>query len=148
MFRGFTVDPAKKEKLLNFILQMPKLCVLDAMKLAMFSNEDITDLGLRCFLQHALPGGTVKAMKVHLGAFLPPDSDGDSVGDGDGNGNSDGHGKCDGDGDGDSNGDGDGDGKGNSNGDGNGDGDGKGKGDGDGDGDGNGDGDGDGEGDG
>ncbi len=39
----------------------------------MFSNEDITDLGLRRFLQRALPGGTVKAMKAHLGAFLLPE---------------------------------------------------------------------------
>jgi hypothetical protein len=70
--RRFTVDPAKKKKFLNFILQMPKLCVPDAMKLAMFSNEDIADLGLRRFLQRALSGGTVKAMKAHLGAFLPP----------------------------------------------------------------------------
>jgi hypothetical protein len=70
--RWFTVDPAKKKKFLNFILQMPKLRVLDAMKLAMFSDEDIADLGLRRFLQRALPGGTVKAMKAHLGAFLPP----------------------------------------------------------------------------
>jgi hypothetical protein len=71
--RRFTVDLAKKKKFLNFILQMPKLRVLDAMKLAMFSDEDITDLGLRYFLQRALPGGSVKAMKAHLGAFLPPE---------------------------------------------------------------------------
>jgi hypothetical protein len=49
--RRFTVDPAKKKKFLNFILQMPKLHVPDAMKLAMFSNEDIADLRLRRFLQ-------------------------------------------------------------------------------------------------
>jgi hypothetical protein len=71
--RRFTIDPAKKKKFLNFILQMPKLHVPDAMKLAMFSNKDITDLGLRRFLQRALLGGTVKAMKMHLGAFHPPE---------------------------------------------------------------------------
>jgi hypothetical protein len=71
--RRFTVDPAKKKKFLNFILQMPKLRVPDAIKLVMFSDEDITNLGLRRFLQRALPGGTVKVMKVHLGAFLPPE---------------------------------------------------------------------------
>jgi hypothetical protein len=70
--RRFTVDPAKTKKFLNFIPQMPKLHVPDAMKLAMFSDEDIADLGLRRFLQRVLPGGTVKAMKAHLGAFLPP----------------------------------------------------------------------------
>ncbi len=70
--RRFTVDPAKKKRFLNFILQMPKLRVPDAMKLAIFSDKDITDLRLRRFLQRALPRGTVKAMKAHLGAFLPP----------------------------------------------------------------------------
>ncbi len=40
--RRFTVDPAKKKKFLNFILQMPKLRVPDAMKLAMFSDKDTT----------------------------------------------------------------------------------------------------------
>jgi hypothetical protein len=70
--RRFTVDPAKKMKFLNFILQMPKLRVPDAMKLAMFSDKDIADTSLRRFLQCALPGGTVKAMKAHLGDLLPP----------------------------------------------------------------------------
>ena len=72
--RRFTVDLAKKKKFLDFILQMPKLRVPDAMKLAMFSDEDIADLGLRRFLQRALPGGTVQAMKTHL-AGVPPAPD-------------------------------------------------------------------------
>ncbi len=71
--RWFTVDLAKKKKFLNFILQMPKLRVQDAMKLVLFSDEDIADLRLRRFLQRALPGGRVKVMKVHLGAFLLPE---------------------------------------------------------------------------
>ncbi len=70
--RRFTIDPAKKKKFLNFILQSPKLRVPDAMKLAMFSDEDIAELGLRRFLQRALPGGTVNAMKAHLAGLLPP----------------------------------------------------------------------------
>jgi len=70
--RRFTVDPAKKKKFLNFLLQSPKLRVPDAMKLANFSDEDIADLALRRFLQRALPGGTVKAMKAHLGDYLLP----------------------------------------------------------------------------
>ena len=60
--RQFTVNLAKKKKFLNFILQMPKLRVPDAMKLAMFSDEDIADLGLRRFLQRALPGGMVRCV--------------------------------------------------------------------------------------
>jgi hypothetical protein len=70
--RWFTVDPAKKKKFLNFILKSPKLRVPDTMKLAMFSDEDIADLGLRHFLQRALPGRTVNAMKAHLAGLLPP----------------------------------------------------------------------------
>jgi hypothetical protein len=66
--RWFTVDLAKKKKFLNFILQLAKLRVPDAMKLAMFSDEDIADFGLRRFLQRAVPGSTVNAMKVHLAA--------------------------------------------------------------------------------
>jgi hypothetical protein len=42
------------------------------MKLANFSDEDITDPSLRCFHQHSLPGGTIKAMKAHLVGLLPP----------------------------------------------------------------------------
>ena len=45
--RLFTVDPAKLKKFLNVMLQAPKLRVPDAMKLANFSDEDITDLSLR-----------------------------------------------------------------------------------------------------
>jgi hypothetical protein len=74
--RQFTVDLVKKKKFLDFILQMPKLRFPDAMKLAMFSNEDIADLGLPRFLQRALPGGTVQAMKAHL-AGVPPAPDRD-----------------------------------------------------------------------
>jgi hypothetical protein len=73
--RRFTVDPAKKKKFLDFILQMPKLRVPDATKLAMFSDKDVANLGLRRFLQRALPGGTVQAMKAHLGVPPAPDRD-------------------------------------------------------------------------
>ncbi len=44
------------------------------MKLAMNSDEDIANLGLRRFLQRALQGGTVQAMKAHL-ASVPPAPD-------------------------------------------------------------------------
>jgi hypothetical protein len=70
--RQFTVDQAKLKKFLNFMLQAPKLCVPDAMKLVNFSDEDIADLSLRCFLQHSLPDGTIKAMKAHLVGLFPP----------------------------------------------------------------------------
>jgi hypothetical protein len=53
--RRFTADRAKLKKFLNIMLQAPKLRVPDAMKLANFSDEDIADLSLRCFLQHSLP---------------------------------------------------------------------------------------------
>jgi hypothetical protein len=70
--RQFTVNPAMLKKFPNVMLQAPKLCVLDAMKLANFSDKDITDLSLRCFLQRSLPGGMIKAMKAHLAGLLPP----------------------------------------------------------------------------
>jgi hypothetical protein len=70
--RLFTVDLAKLKKFLNVMLQAPKLRVPDAMKLANFSDEDIADLTLRRFLQHSLPGGTIKAMKVQLVVLLLP----------------------------------------------------------------------------
>jgi hypothetical protein len=70
--RRFTVNPAKLKKFLNVMLQAPKLHVPDAMKLANFSDEDIADLSLRHFLQHFLPGGRIKAMKVHLVGLLLP----------------------------------------------------------------------------
>jgi hypothetical protein len=70
--RRFTVDPAKLKKFLNVMLQVLKLRVPDTMKLANFSGKDIADLSLRRFLQHSLPGGTIKAMKAHLVGLLPP----------------------------------------------------------------------------
>ncbi len=69
--RWFTVNPAKLKKFLNVMLQVPKLCVPDAMKLVNFSDKDIADLSLRRFLQRSLPGGAIKAMKVHLVGLLP-----------------------------------------------------------------------------
>jgi hypothetical protein len=48
------------------------------MRMAKFLDDDIADLSLRRFLQRALPGGTVNAMKAHLTGLLlpqPPPSD-------------------------------------------------------------------------
>jgi hypothetical protein len=70
--RWFTVNPVKLKKFLNVMLQAPKLRVPDAMKLENFSDKDIADLSLWHFLQRSLPGGTIKAMKVHLVGLLPP----------------------------------------------------------------------------
>ena len=69
--RQFMVDPAKKKKNINILLQVPNLCVPEAMKLAKFTKDDVADLGLRHFLQCALPGGTVNAMKAHVAQLLP-----------------------------------------------------------------------------
>jgi hypothetical protein len=70
--RWFTVDPEKLKKFLNVMLQAPKIRVLDAMQLSNFSEEDIADLSLQRFLQRALLGRTIKAMKAHLVGILPP----------------------------------------------------------------------------
>ncbi len=45
--RRFMIDPAKLKKFVNVMLQVPKLRVPETMKLANFSDKDITDLSLR-----------------------------------------------------------------------------------------------------
>ncbi len=42
--RRFTVDPAKKKEFINIFLLMPESSILNAMKQATFTEEDIADL--------------------------------------------------------------------------------------------------------
>ncbi len=43
------------------------------MKQAKFTKEDIANVHLRRFLQHALPGGSIKGFKAYIaGLLLPP----------------------------------------------------------------------------
>ena len=64
--RQLTVDSAKKREFVNIFLLMPESSVLNAMRQATFTEEDIADLPLRRFLQHALPGGSIKGLKAYI----------------------------------------------------------------------------------
>ena len=64
--RQFTVDSAKKREFINIFLLMPESSVLNAMRQATFTKEDIVDLPLQRFLQHALPGGSIKGLKAYI----------------------------------------------------------------------------------
>jgi hypothetical protein len=73
--RQFTVDLAKKKEFINIFLLMPESSVLNAMRQAKFTKEDIADVRLRRFLQRALPGGLIKGLKAYIAGLLllPPD---------------------------------------------------------------------------
>jgi len=73
--RRFTVDSAKKKEFINIFLLMPESSVLNAMKQAKFTEEDIADLQMRRFLQRALPGGSIKGLKAYIAGLLPPPPD-------------------------------------------------------------------------
>ena len=64
--REITVDPEKQNKFVNILLMKPTTCVADAMRSAEFTEEDITDLRIRRFLQRALPGGSIKGLKAFV----------------------------------------------------------------------------------
>jgi hypothetical protein len=58
--RQFTVDSAKKKEFINIFLLMPESSVLNAMRQAKFTKEDIADVRLWHFLQRALPSRLIK----------------------------------------------------------------------------------------
>ncbi len=64
--RQFTVDSAKKREFINIFLLMPESSVLNAIRQATFTEEDIADLPLQRFLQRALPGGLIKGLKAYI----------------------------------------------------------------------------------
>jgi hypothetical protein len=72
MDRSRSVDPDKLKKVIETLLNMPNMKVLQAMLLARFSNEEVADLSLRCFIQQSLPGKTVKGLEAHVSGPLPP----------------------------------------------------------------------------
>jgi hypothetical protein len=51
---------------------MPETGVTDAMRSAMFTKEDIADLRMWRFLQRALPGGSIKALKTYVAGLHRP----------------------------------------------------------------------------
>ena len=64
--RRFTVDSAKKKEFINIFLLMPESSVLNAMRQATFTEEDIADLPLWRFLQRALPGGSITGLQDYI----------------------------------------------------------------------------------
>jgi len=65
-FRQFAVDSAKNREFINIFLLMPGSSILNAMRQATFTEEDIADLPLWRFLQRALPGGSIKGLKAYI----------------------------------------------------------------------------------
>jgi hypothetical protein len=73
MDRSRSVDPDKLKKVIKTLLNMPDMKVPQAMLLARFSDGEVANLSLHCFIQQSLPGKTLKGLKAHeLGPFLPP----------------------------------------------------------------------------
>jgi hypothetical protein len=73
MERARSVDPDKLKKVIKTLINLPDLKVPQAMLLASFSNKEVANLSLRCFIRQSLPGKTVKGLKAHvLGSLLPP----------------------------------------------------------------------------
>ena len=68
----FTMDLAKKKEFINIFLLMPESTVLNAMRQATFTKEDIADVRLRRFLQHALPGKSIKGLKAYIACQRKP----------------------------------------------------------------------------
>ena len=71
----FTVDSVKKKEFINIFLLMTESSILNAMKQAKFTEEDIADQQIRHFLQRALPGGLIKGLKAYIARLLPPSPD-------------------------------------------------------------------------
>ena len=73
MARSSFANPAKVKKVIKFLIKRPDMKVLQAMRLIRFSNKEVADLSLRCFIQQSLPCKTVKGLKaLLLGLLLPP----------------------------------------------------------------------------
>jgi hypothetical protein len=69
--RQFTDDSAKKKEFINIFLLMTESFVLNAMRQAKFTKADIANVRLWRFLQHALPGGSIKGLKAYIAGLLP-----------------------------------------------------------------------------
>jgi hypothetical protein len=73
MVRSSSVDPAKVEKVIKLLIKRPDMKVPQAMKLSNFSDKEVANLTLCCFIRQSLPGKMVAGLKAHvLGPLLPP----------------------------------------------------------------------------
>ena len=70
-----TVDPALKKQFIKIFLMLPDSTVIDAMRQANFTKEDIVNHKMRRYLQRALPGGSIKGMKAKIMELNAPSPD-------------------------------------------------------------------------
>ncbi len=71
VLRSNVVDPATLKKLIKIFLQMLQIHMLEAMKLAEYSNKEIANHSFCRFLQHALPGKSLKELRAHISGNVP-----------------------------------------------------------------------------
>jgi hypothetical protein len=72
MGNSSSVDAAKVKKVIKFLITQPDIKVPQAMKLSNFSNEEVANLTLCCFIWQSLPSKTVTGLKALLLGPLPP----------------------------------------------------------------------------
>ena len=75
MFRSSSANPAKLKKLTKILIRTPQIQLRDAMMLAKYSVEEISDKAFRCFLQRALPGSSLTGLKAQTAGAVPPPLD-------------------------------------------------------------------------
>jgi hypothetical protein len=70
-----TVDPALKKLFIKIFLKTPDSTVINAMRQANFTEENIANIKMRRYLQRALPGGSIKGMKAKILRLNTPSPD-------------------------------------------------------------------------
>jgi hypothetical protein len=66
------VDSVKLKKLVQVFKKVPHLTIPDAMKLAKYSNEEVSDCTFQRFLLRALLGGLLNGFNALLACDVPP----------------------------------------------------------------------------
>ena len=73
MTRPTFIDPAKLQRLIVTYRRMPQIELQEAMKLANFSPDEVSDIAYRRCVQRSLPGGSIKAFRASMsGDAAPP----------------------------------------------------------------------------
>jgi hypothetical protein len=72
MVRSISANPAKVEKAIKFLIKRPDTKVPQTIKLIGFSNKEVANLSLHCFIQQSLPGKNVTGLKALLLGPCPP----------------------------------------------------------------------------
>ena len=71
MVRPSSVDPDTVSKCIKYLKNWLDMKVLEAMKLANLSVEEVADLSLHRFIQQSFLGKTLQSLKVHVMGSLP-----------------------------------------------------------------------------